>query len=53
MSASFDVMENALYAMFLVLLISVFVGVKLHSCNVSIHNLVCGSLPPFYTSFLL
>ena len=52
-SAAFNVMAYALYDMCLVLLVSIFVHVDFHSCNGNIHNIVCGSLPPFHTSFLL
>ena len=53
MSAVFYVMENAWYAMCLVLLVYVFCYVALHSCKVNIHNRVCGSLPPLHNSLLL
>ena len=51
MSADFDTNANALYAMCLVLLISVLDDMALHSCNGNIDNRVCGSLTPFHTSF--
>ena len=38
MSADLDVMAYALYAMCLVLPVSVFVDVELPSCNYNIHN---------------
>ena len=53
MSADFHVMLNAVYAMYLVLLVSILGDVVLQSCNGNIHNLVCGYLPPFHTIFLL
>ena len=52
MSATFDVMGNALYRMCLVLLVSILGYVVLHSCNGNIHNCICGSLPPFHISLL-
>ena len=53
MSAALDVMAYALYAICLVWTVFVSVDVLLHSRSGSIHNLVCGSRPPFHTSFLL
>ena len=37
MSAAFDIMTNALNSMCLVLLVSFFSDVELHSCNGNIH----------------
>ena len=51
MSASFYVMENVLYAMFLVLLVSILGDVKLLYFDGNIHNRVCGSLTSFHISF--
>ena len=51
MSALFDVTENALYAMCLVLILYVLCDVASNACRFNIHNRVCGSLPPFHTSF--
>ena len=53
MGAALYVTVYALYDMCLVLLVSIFVHVDFHSCNGNIHNIVCGFLPPFHTSFLL
>ena len=53
MSATFNFISNTLYDMCLVLLVSVLGDVALNSCNGNIHNLVCDSLPPFHTNFLL
>ena len=53
MSAYFDVMAYAFYAVCLVWSVSIFVDVVLHSCSGNIHNLVCSYRPPFHTSFLL
>ena len=52
-SAAFYVMEYVLHAMCLVFLVFVFGVVVLQSCNGNIHDLVCGSLPPFHMSLLL
>ena len=53
MSAAFYVIPNAMCAMCLVLLISIFGDMALHYCNGNIHNLVCVSMPLFHTSLLL
>ena len=53
MSAALDFMVYALYAMCLVWTGCVSGDLLLYSCSGNIHNLVCGSLPTFHTSFLL
>ena len=53
MGAALYVTVYALYDMCLVLPEYVFVDIALHSCSGNIHNIVCGSRPPFHTSLLL
>ena len=53
MSAALVVMENALFAMFLVWTVCVSGNVLLYYCSGNIQNLVCDSRPPFRTSFIL
>ena len=53
MSAAFDVMAYALYAMCPVFLFYVLGDVALQSCNGNTHNRVCGSLPYLHTILLL
>ena len=53
MSDALDVMAYELYAMCLVWITYVSSNELLYSCSDNIHDLVCGSRPPFYTSFLL
>ena len=52
-SAPLDVVPYALYAMCLVWTICVSGDVLLFSCSGNIHNIVCGSRPPFHTIFPL
>ena len=52
MSADFDVMAYALYAMCLVWSFYVFLDVALNSCSGNIHNIVFGSCPAFHNGLL-
>ena len=51
MSADLDVMVYLLYSMCLVWTGCVSGDVLLSSCSGNIHNLLCGYLPTFHTSF--